>query len=665
MLWSLPLLPMAAAIVMVLVGARRAVVAIALGSIATLLGLAIWSSMTLATATFRWGPGLTLTLTVDGFVRVMVILIPLVALPVVGFAASTERHGRGRLLALLTAFVGAMQLLVLAADLLTLLVAWELVGAISWALVGHGWRDADNGRSAAQVFVTTRVGDLGLYLAAGLVFASVGTFDLTAIGQVEGPQLHAVAAGILLAAAAKSAQLPFSPWLFSAMAGPTPVSALLHSATLVSAGAYVLIRLAPSLDAVGWFLPALVSIGAATALVGGLVALTQEHIKRVLAGSTAAQYGLMFLAVGVGSTAAAGAQLVAHALFKSLLFLAAGVAIHAVGHGRVSGMGLGRVVPSTAQMAAVGALALAAVPPLGGAWSKEQIVAAAWSRSGWAAAVVLLVAFLTAAYATRLWVLAFGPSPAASDRHGPAASGPGRAELAALGVLAAGSAGLGVLWLPGAAPVVESLTGGSLAHGGLGELVAALIAIGAAIVGVVALHRRGRLVELGLPDATRAFVADWLGLPTLARVAVVDPVLALARGLASFDDRVIDAGVRGAAALAATISRTFARFGELTFAGAVHGLAGGAVRSGRFLRQRAERAVEAVVGGVAAGTDLFAVLSRRADERGVDTAVEGLALGTGSAGRHAQQTQTGLSHHYYLYVSVGAALLVLVLTLLR
>ncbi|MBW3620771.1 MAG: hypothetical protein KY461_11040, partial [Actinobacteria bacterium] len=486
-----------------------------------------------------------------------------------------------------------------------------------------------------------------------------------AIGDVGGWRLHVVAAGILLAAAAKSGQVPFAPWLFSAMAGPTQASALLHSATLVSAGAYLLIRVSPSLQAVGWFAPAVVGVGLVTALAAGLVALTQPHIKRSLAGSTSAQYGLMFLAVGAGSTAAAGAHLVAHALFKSLLFLAAGAAIHAVNGSDMARMRLGRSLPKLAALAAVGAAALAAVPPLGGAWTKEQILAASFERSTWLGAATLLAALLTVAYASRWWLLTFGrrqaESPAGADRlHRPPGS-----ELAALGALAVGSVLLGLLWLPAGSDVVEALVGGSLAHGEVTVLLAAWAVVLLTSGGMAWLHRRGRLVDVGLSPRVTGPAAAWFGLPFLARVAVVDPVLGFARLLARGDDVVVDAGVRGAARLARAASRSFSRFGELSFTAAAEGLAGGALTSARWLRRRAERGVDAVVRGLAAGTDGLAVGSRFADDRGIDAAVEGLARLTAAAGQHARHTQTGLSHRYYLYAAVGAAVAVLTLAVFR
>ena len=664
-LWSLPALPVIAAIAVIVLRRRpSAAVATAVGGVAAALALGVGAAVIEPTASLRWGGELALTADVVGFSQVMVVLVPFVALPVLVYTAATEQAGRTRLLTLLVGFVGAMELLVVAGDLLTLLIAWELIGAISWTLIGHGWRDRANGRAATQAFVTTRVGDLGLYVAAGVTFASAGSFDLAAIGELDAASRSIVAAGILLAAAAKSAQVPFSPWLFAAMAGPTPASALLHSATLVSAGAYLLVRVAPALAPVGWFLPAVAVIGVVTAVAGSLVALAQDHVKQVLAGSTSAQYGLMFLAVGAGSLAAAGTQLVAHALFKSLLFLAAGVAIHAASSADLVNMRLGRALPRAAVLAGVGALALAAVPPAGGAWSKEQIVAAALQRSAWLGAAALVVAVLTAAYAGRFWFLAFGPAPSARPA-GSTARRPGRAELAALGILAIGTLLLSVLWLPGAAEAVESLTGGRLEHGSAGGPFLAIVAVAAGLSGMWALGRSGRLLTLGLPHGVHRFAAGWFGLPAAARVVVVDPVLALSRLLATADARLVDAGVRGAARLVAGVSRLFARVGEVSFTAAVNGLAAAALSSAQFLGRRAERAVDGLVQGVAAGADRLAALSRRADDRGIDAGVEQLGWVTGAVGRQAQATQTGLSHRYYLYVTVGAALLVAILALLR
>jgi len=640
----LPLLPVAGAGVLLLLGDRaRLVGVVAVGTLLLTLALAIAAAMSEPSFGWAWSPVIQLRLGLQGFGRTMSVLVPLIATPIVAYAAATEDDGRRRLLALLLAFVGAMLLLVSAADFLTLLIGWELVSFLSWALIGHRWRDPDAVRSAAQAFLTTRVGDIGLFIAAGMTFAATGSFAFAGLAEADSGALAVVAAGVLLAAAAKSAQLPFSPWLFAAMAGPTPVSALLHSATMVAAGAYLLIRLGPEFVAVAWFLPAVATVGIATALAGGVVALVQTDAKRALAGSTSAQYGLMFVAVGAGSVAAAGAQLVAHAAFKSLLFLGAGVAIHATGSGWLDSLRLARALPRVALLSAVGALALAAVPPLGAAWSKEQILAAAVDASPWLGAGMLLGSFLTALYAARYQLLAFGAPDASA---GPRASNqeavgdahryrPSKTELASLGVLAFVTLLLSAVWLPGADRFVESMTGGALEEGAAWELTASVAVIAFAFVLVWQLIRRGRLLTLGLPERLQVMAADWLGVPTATHVMVVRPIEALAAALARLDDRVIDAGVRGVAWLARRVSALASIHGEWTFDGIVRGLA-----------------------TLTLGT---ARASGATDDLGVDAAVEAGARSVGVAGEASRRLQTGESHHYYVIIAVGLAVMLVVL----
>lgn len=650
MLWLLPLLPLGAGALVLLLRRRGPAVlgAVAVAALVVVLGVAILAAAGAWAAPWPgWGPRLAPGIAAVGAGRVMAVLVPAIAAPVVLYAAAALRDEAGlpRLLALLVAFTGAMELLVLAADFLTLLVAWEIVGACSWALVGYAWRDAARPRAAQTAFLTTRAGDLGLYLAAAAAVAATGSlrFDALASGPsaagTAGPLLGVVAAGVLVAAAAKSAQLPFSPWLFAAMAGPTPASALLHSATMVAAGAYLLVRLAPALGAVAWFGPATAALGLATALAGGVVATVQRDFKRALAASTSAQYGLMFVAVGAGVPGAAAAHLVAHAGFKALLFLAAGVAQHAAGTLDLGRMRLGTALPGVARLTLVGALALAAVPPLGAAYTKEQVLAAAATGPAggpWLAAGVLAAGALSALYGGRLYLLAFG-------RGGPAeAPRPSRGEVAALALLAVFSAALSVLWLPGAGAAFARAAGAPLAHATTGELALSLASIAAALAVCWALWRRGALLTLGLPDAPRAeapraeapradalraWAADWFGLPALARRAVAAPGLAAARALATFDDRAVDAGLRAAVRLVTAVSRAFAWWGE--------------------------RGVDGVVTAAARATTAVARASRDVDDRGVDAAVEGVARGVGTAGAESRRLQTGLVHHYYVIAAVG------------
>ena len=331
----------------------------------------------------------------------------------------------------------------------------------------------------------------------------------------------------------------------------------------------------------------------------------------------------MFLAVGAGSTAAAGAHLVTHAAYKSLLFLGAGVAIHAVGSGELARMRLRRPLPYVASLFAVGALALAAVPPLGGGWSKEEVVAAAFEVAPWLGLATLLSSALTALYAARLFLLGYGPGEARQ------VTGPHPGEFVGLAWLAALSVLLSLLWLPAAEVWVERATGGPLPEAAPWGLPAALLALTAAFVAVWLLWSRGRLLTLGLPMVVQAAAADWLGLPTAARRGIVRPTVTLARALAGFDDRVVDAGVRGAAWFGRHVSRLLNAWGE--------------------------RGIEGAVWGVADATLASADLSRTADDQGVDAAVEGVARGVGIGGSWSRRLQTGMAHHYYVVVAVGIA----------
>lgn len=635
------LLPaLAAAIVIAVRGRPRAQAPLAVGALTATLLLGLWAAGAQPEGAYRWGPTIVLRLAVEGFARTMVILVPLVAASIVAYAAATERDGRTRLLASMLAFVSAMLVLVTAADFLTLLIAWEIVGALSWLLIGHGWRDPANPRAAAQAFLTTRIGDLGLYVAAGATFAASGSFDYAAVGTLGSPARELVAGGVLLAAAAKSAQVPFSTWLFAAMAGPTPVSALLHSATLVAAGVYLLIRLAPALEPVAWFLPAVALVGLATAIAGGIVATVQTHAKRVLAASTSAQYGLMFLAVGAGFPAVAGVQLVAHAAFKSLLFLGAGVAIHATGTDRLDALRVGRVLPRVAVLSAIGALALAGVPPLGGAWTKEQVLAAAAEASAWLAVGALAAGFLTALYATRYQLLVWGLSDRSSAPEVPGVDPlPGRAGVGGMAVLASITILLSLFWLPGTAGFAQLLGAGELPSGKPGEALAGVAVVAAGLATAWWLWRRSALVGMGLAPRAQLAAADWLGLPAATRALIVQPVVGLSRVLARADDRVVDAGVRRAAWLANIVSR--------------------------LLSWRAEFVIDGGIRGIARTTMLTADLSRAADDRGVDGAVEATGRGVGLAGHQSRRLQSGLSHQYYVLVAAGLATIVAILVIFR
>jgi NADH-quinone oxidoreductase subunit L len=618
-LWLVVVLPIFAAVVADRVPRfAQAIAAVALVSTAA---MGTSASLSETTATMSWGPRLELTVAATDLARVMVVVVPIIALPIVLYAAATEIIGRARLIALLAAFVGAMELLVLANDLLTLIIGWELVGALSWVLIAHDWNQTPNVEKASHAFLTTRVGDLGLYVAAGIAFASTGSFAFSDIAASGTTQLQIVAGGILLAAAAKSAQLPFAPWLFSAMAGPTPVSALLHSSTMVAAGAYLLVRLATVLDSVEWFAPVVIAIGLTSALAGGIVAAAHRHPKRVLAASTTAQYGLMFVAIGAGSIIAAAAQLVTHAAFKALLFLTAGTAMNAADSDDLGDMRLGRRLPIVGLFAAIGVLSLAALPPLGGAWSKEQIAGAAFESSAPLGAAVLVTTLFSAFYAFRYWLLAFGPGPTEPRERAPTE------VVAPIAFLASLSLGLSILWVPSVNEAAARLAPGEVVLTRALELTLGLASLAIAAGFVVLLQRRDRLLQGVLPPVLSEAAAGWFGIAGLSRRLIVDPLLAMSHALAAFDDRVIDAGIRASARIASGISR--------------------------LLRRRSELSIDAVVNGVGGGTLLMAAVTRVADDYGVDRTAEGVARSLGRAGELLRRLQTGLSHHYYVIVAAG------------
>ena len=648
----------------------RAVMAI--GSLLVTLVVASAVAARRPTAEVRWGSGLTLRLEVHGVARGPVVLVAFVGLAVAVYALGYgERRGRSRMLALLVAFVGVMELLLVAGDWVTLLTAWELVGALSWALIAHHWR-GDAPTSAAQAFVATRVGDLGLFVAAGATFAATGSLRFAALGEVSAGWATVVALGVVLAAMAKSAQLPFSPWLFSAMAGPTPASALLHSATMVAAGAYLLARLQPFLDTVSWFGPAATAIGLTTALAGGVVALVQPEAKKVLAASTSAHYGLMFVAVGAGFPAVAVAHLLAHGLFKALLFVSAGVAIDASGGERLGAMRLGRKLPAVTALTAIATLALAAVAPLGAAWTKEEIVAAAGAQAPWLAALVVLAGALSAGYAARFQLLAYGPlarTATSAGVHADDATDAGqvagrRLAVVAMALLAVTTVLAGLLWLPFGEDRLTALVGAGLPGGEPWEVVASLAAVAAAIALAVVADRRGRLVAPWTgPGAER--VAAWFALETAGRALVTDPTLVLARAAARFDDQVVDAGLRSIARGASALARVGARGDDRVVDAGVRGVTRLTTRLSSGLAGRDDRAVGAGIRGVSQISGWSGHLLTRLGEAGMDGTVEGLARLTGAAGRRSRRLQSGQSHQYYAGIAVGLVVFVAVAVLWR
>ena len=580
MLWSVPLIPIIAGALLAAAPTRsRWALSWAAGLIlASALILAVLAVAGGWTAQLTWSGRIALTAALTPLSSVVVMMVPLVALPVVLHAAGHESGaGLTRLVGLLVVFTGGMELVVVADDLLTVLIGWEVIGACSWALISHKWRDIESPRSGLYAFVTTRVGDLGLFAAAMAAFAGTESFAFDQIAALEQPYLGIVAFGLLISAASKAGQVPFSPWLFRAMAGPSSVSALLHAATLVAAGVYLLARLQPSLAAAPGFGAATIAIGLTTALAGGIVALLQGHAKKLLAASTSAQLGFMFVAVGAGYPGIAVLHLIAHAAYKAPLFLSAGVAGDRAGSYQLGTMKLGRVLPILAGLTAVAAAALAGLPPLGGGWSKEQIVVAAGQVDVWLAIGVILGGGLSAAYATRFQLLAYGRGEEVPD-----APRSGWTETLPIAFLVAMTLALSALWLTPVSEGVARLMDAELADGATAEAVLSFLLLALGLLTGVFLVRR----HPGLGASGRsAAAANWLGLPGLIEFAIVRPVDRLAEATARYDDRVVDRGVRLTAAFGEWLAGVSDRFGEFIADGLPSGAAGLASMSGQGLRR--------------------------------------------------------------------------------
>jgi NADH-quinone oxidoreductase subunit L len=360
----------------------------------------------------------------DAQSTIMVCLVSLVALLVqvysMGYLHDEPKAALGRYYTYQSLFAFSMIGLALSPNFLQLFMCWELVGLCSYLLIGFWYQRPAAARAAVKAFWITKAGDVGFLIGIVLLWRQSGTFDLTEIhslaasGALPLAGLSVITFCIYLGAMGKSAQFPLHVWLPDAMEGPTPVSALIHAATMVTAGVYLLVRtewlfaLTPDvLLIVAW-------IGAFTALLAAVLACVQDDIKRVLAYSTVSQLGYMMTAIGAGVASAGFFHLLTHGLFKALLFLGAGAVIHAVGSNDLPRMGgLARRMPQTTVVFIIGTLSLAGIPLFGGYLSKEEILGAVWAGGLTGPfALLMLVAFLTAFYMFRVVFLAFFGAPA-------------------------------------------------------------------------------------------------------------------------------------------------------------------------------------------------------------------------------------------------------------
>ncbi|MFD7642166.1 NADH-quinone oxidoreductase subunit L [Kitasatospora sp. NPDC059795] len=562
------------------------------------------------------GPEISLALHLDGFTSLISVLVGLVAtcVQIYSTAYLKDDPRYPSYAALVSLFTAAMFLVVYSGDLIVLLVGWEVMGICSYFLIGHHWETADARAASLKAFLVTKLGDVPFLFGLFLLGADAGTFRIgevlrvAAAGDLHHPTLIALL--LLAGVAGKSAQFPLHTWLPDAMAGPTPVSALIHAATMVAAGIYLVARLLPVFLQSSAALVVLAVMAAVTMIGSALCALAQDDLKRVLAYSTVGQLGYMAGALAAGDRQAAVFHLVSHGAFKALLFLGAGVVIHAAHTNSISAMarmdGLRHRIPDAWWTMTIGLLALAGVFPFSGFFSKESVLGAAEHAAhgealtgalgpasavpqavGWTVLVAgLLTALLTAAYAARLWLSVFygrsrngedlAPQPGAPyspelDEADPAHAEPAAMRLIlwvlAVPALAFGVAGLRTDWLP------ALLDGESLRVSVATGVIGTGVAVAGLLIGYAAWRTVNARAAAGQPAADPARLLlgplyrpaqHGFGVDRLYSTLFVRPTEAAA-GLVRFLDRaVVETYVRGAGAAPGWLGRAvrFAQTGN-------------------------------------------------------------------------------------------------------
>src|SRR5690625_2347412 len=585
--WLMVVLPLLGAAVLLLAGRRSNAWGHWLGVLASagafVVGLLIVIQLiglepgerVLGLQLFTWLPAGDLTvnagLQLDPLSMTFVMLVTFVGTLIHVYSVAYMEHDdhRRRFFAYLNLFVAAMLLLVLADSFVLLFVGWEGVGLASYLLIGFWNHVPEYATAAKKAFVMNRVGDIGLLLAMGAMFAAFGAVDFqtvfAGVGGASTGVLTFIGLMLLLAACGKSAQFPLQAWLGDAMAGPTPVSALIHAATMVTAGVYLIVRAGPVFDGAPTAQLVVVIIGAITLVFGAVVGAAKDDIKKVLAASTMSQIGYMMLAAGLGPIGYAFAifHLVTHGFFKAGMFLGAGSVMHAMDDQvdmRRFG-GLGKYMKVTWLTFAAGWLAIIGFPGLSGFWSKDLIIEAAFVGEGWRpwvfGTITLLVAGLTAFYMSRLFFMTFH----GKERWAPTAEGtkqdPHESPLlmtVPMIILAVGSVGLGAIlaWGDGFVTWLAPSVGTVEHHD---PVVPIPVIMGATIVlmalGVALAWRQYAASEVPV-EAPRASVLTRAARRDLYQDAVNEGVFMrpgqyLTRALVYGDSAVVDGAVMGVA----------------------------------------------------------------------------------------------------------------------
>jgi NADH-quinone oxidoreductase subunit L len=538
---------------------------------------------------------------VDGLTAVMLTLVTLVSLCVqvysVGYMKGDVRYTW--FFAVLSLFTSAMLNVIIASDLFQLLLGWEVMGICSYLLIGHWWEERENSNAAIKAFLTTRIGDIPFMFGIFTMVFATGTSNIQEITRAAGSgriSITLLTLGALLlfgGAIGKSAQVPLHVWLPDAMAGPTPVSALIHAATMVASGVYLVGRMfSVFVHADPAVLQVVTIIGTITMLLAATLAMIQDDLKRVLAYSTVSQLAYMVASLGLGEHGySAGLfHLYTHGFFKALLFLGAGSVIHAVHSNNMSEMGgLRKPMPVTFWTFLIGSMALSGIPPLAGFWSKDEIISTAYHQGHYVVwAVMLATAILTAFYMTRAVLLTFFGD---YRGHGHPHESPATmtAPLVLLSGLSIVTGFLNATAFDLPAPFTKWVHFGPIAENepfNYGFAAVSILGAAAGIVLGLRLYRRWRM-----PDPLRALGPGYVVLENkyyfdaVYQKTLVEPIRGpIARGVYWTNQHILDGVVNGAAWVTTKLAVRFRWFDERVVDGAVNDIGRGARASGGLLR---------------------------------------------------------------------------------
>ena len=570
----------------------------------------------------------------DFLAGIMFVVVTLVSL-LVHIYSTGYMHGEERytiFFAMLSLFTGSMLFMVIANNLLQLFVGWELVGVCSYFLIGHYWEEKENSSAAMKAFITNRVGDMAFLFGIFVLFFAGHGFNIEELnhavetGELKGTILTVGALLLFGGVISKSAQFPLYVWLPDAMAGPTPVSALIHAATMVVAGVYLVARMFLLFEGAGPALEVVSIVAGITMLLAAILALVQDDIKRVLAYSTISQLAYMVAALGVGAYTAGVFHLFTHAMFKALLFLGAGSLIHGAHSNNMSDMGgMRKFMPHTFKTFMIGSLGLAGIFPLAGFFSKDEIIGGALRSASegqkFASWFVLIsatiTAFLTALYVTRMLVKTFWGE---YRGHGTPHESPG-SMITPLWILAGATITVGFLGFPVIGPFKNWINVPGEEFHGFETLYNVVLPVGATIVALAAIalgirlfgERGGRGVDLaGGPFGwLYRFVQNKYYLDDFYLKAIIKPIqYPIARATYWTSQKILDGAVNGAGRGAVALARpTYDILDQQVIDFAVNGSAGLTGYSGGLLKYiqsgNVQRYAAVLFGAIAVFVALF------------------------------------------------------------